>query len=80
MRFMIAIVCLAATCGFAYLAYTTRTTASYVAVIASLGTFLTSLANLKKQNTQKHTISQKIGDGSFGIQAGNDVNINKNKE
>lgn len=80
MRALIAFVCFVATCGFSYLAFTTRSMASYAALAASIGALLTALANLKKPNTQKKTLSQKIGDNSFGIQAGNDVNINKNKE
>ncbi len=80
MRVLIALVCFTATCGFVYLAYSTRTTASYVAVVASIAAFLTALANIKKQSTSKNQLSQKVGNNSFGIQAGNDVNINKNKE
>lgn len=80
MRLFIVFVCFAATCGFAYLAYSSKTPASYVAVVASFGVFLTSLANLKKSPPKEKTISQRIGNDSIGIQAGNDVNINKNKE
>lgn len=80
MRIAIVLVCLVACCGFAYLAFINTSLVSFLAFLASFSALLTSVVNLKKPTKAEKSITQSIGNGSFGIQAGNDVNINKSKE
>ncbi|CAI2513015.1 Uncharacterised protein [Serratia fonticola] len=82
MRVAISIISFFATLGLGYLALDTKSLASFIAFLVSLVTFLTSLANMKKQpegNTNKK-INQKIGKNSSGIQIGGDFNINSKKD
>ncbi len=77
MRIIIAVVSFVAFCLLGYIAYESKTTVSYAAVIGSCVAFLSAVANLKKsEKHQKAKMQQKIGDNSTGFQAGGDIHFN----
>ncbi len=49
---------------------------SAVATVAALAALISTFL-VKKDGTKKPTLSQKVSDGSIGIQAGRDVHGNK---
>lgn len=82
MRAAISFLAFFSTLGFGYLVLDSKSLPHFIAFLASLVTFLTALANMKKKTEGKTNkrISQKIGKNSSGIQIGGDVNINSKKD